>query len=176
MVLTNLSLIKLASEHKQSLLSLVEDFHSAGEYRFQSDLEQIHNDFDVYTQRLLAMEAGVGLSKGMVPQTTLWLVRDNTYLIGKSHLRHQLTPTLKHHGGHIGYIVRPSERGRGYGTRLLKLTLGKARDLGLSRILITCDTDNIPSVRVIGKNGGVLENQLISNVSGVMISRYWIYL
>jgi predicted acetyltransferase len=175
-MLANLSLVKLAPKHRQSFLSLVEDFHTAGEYRFQADLEQMHDNFDEYTQRLLGMEMGIGLPEGMVPQTTLWLVKDKNYLIGKSHLRHQLTSTLEHHGGHIGYFVRPSERGKGYGTCLLKLTLGAAYNIGLSRILITCDTDNVPSARVIEKNGGVLENQLISNVSEVMISRYWIQL
>jgi predicted acetyltransferase len=175
-MLANLSLIKLAPKHRQSFLSLVEDFHTAGEYRFQADLEQIHSNFDEYTQRLLAREVSIGLPEGKVPQTTLWLVKDSVELIGISHLRHQLTSTLEHHGGHIGYAVRPSERGKGYGTCLLKLTLGAAYSIGLSRILITCDTDNIPSVRVIEKNGGVLDNQLISSVSGVMISRYWIHL
>jgi predicted acetyltransferase len=85
-------------------------------------------------------------------------------------------PALEHHGGHVGYAIRPSERLKGYGTRLLALTLDKAREMGLGRVLVTCDTDNFASVRVIEKNGGVLENQVISNRSGKMISRYWIAL
>jgi predicted acetyltransferase len=53
------------------------------------------------------------------------------------------------------------------------LTLDRAREMVLDRVLVTCDTDNVASVRVIEVNGGVLENPLLSNRSGKMISRYW---
>lgn len=111
-----------------------------------------------------------------MPESTHWLVRDGTTFVGFSRLRHRLAPALEHHGGHVGYAIRPSERGKGYGTRILALTLNKAREMGLDRVLVTCDTDNLASVRVIEANGGVLQNQSVSNRSGKMISRYWISL
>jgi len=95
-------------------------------------------------------------------------------ILGESRLRHSLTPALEHHGGHIGYVIRPSQRRKGYGTLILALTLEKARALGIQRVRITCDTDNTGSVRIIEKNGGILSAQVISERSGKLISQYWI--
>ena len=110
-----------------------------------------------------------------MPENEFWLVSENRVL-GRVKLRHRLLPALEHEGGHIGYDIRPLERQKGYGTLLLKLTLLKAKELGLNRVLLTCDTDNIGSAGIIEKNGGVLSGQAISKKSGKPISQYWIEL
>lgn len=171
-----LKLIQLAPHHQAVLLAMLEEFEAAGERHFHLDLEQSRQNIQLYLQNLEDMASGIGLKAGIVPETTFWLVKGRSYFIGLSRLRPRLTPTLKHHGGHIGYAIRPAERRQGYATRLLKLTLDKARESGLQRVLLTCDTDNLASVRVIEKNGGALENQVVSNISGNLISRYWIAL
>jgi predicted acetyltransferase len=167
--------IALESEY----LSMAEEFWAkeswvAGENRFQNDRDLIENSFSAYIRRLDEENQSIRLKPGYVPSTTFWLAANNTQIIGESRLRHWLTTSLEHEGGHIGYVIRPSERRKGYGTCILALTLEKARDLGLNRVLLTCDTDNIGSARIIEQNGGKLENQEISNSSGKPISRYWI--
>ena len=148
----------------------------AGEKRFQNDRNLIENNFPAYIRRLDEENQTVELKSGYVPSTTFWLAANNTKIIGESRLRHWLTTSLEYEGGHIGYVIRPSARRQGYGTCILALTLEKAKDLGLNRVLLTCDTDNIGSARIIKQNGGKLASQGISNSSGKPISRYWINL
>jgi predicted acetyltransferase len=117
---------------------------------------------------------GRNLPDGFVPETIYWLLRDGQRVVARSSLRHRLTPHLEHEGGHIGYSVRPSDRGKGYGTAVCRLTLERARALGLPRVLITCDADNAASARIIEKNGGILEDERLSAQTGKMKRRYWI--
>ncbi len=171
-----LRLVKPDAQYRQPYLAMVEEFHSVGEDRaLRHQLELLTRDFETYVQRLQEMARGIGLKPGWVPQTTFWSVEPGLPLIiGTLQLRHWLTPALEKRGGHIGYAITPSRRGQGYGTRQLALGLKEARALGLTRVLITCDTDNIASTRVIQKNGGVFEDELLSEETGKLTSRYWI--
>jgi predicted acetyltransferase len=104
---------------------------------------------------------------GWSPSTYLWLV-DGEKFLGTLDIRHQLTPFLLEVGGSIGYDIRPSARSRGLGTQQLRLALPAANALGFDPVLVTCDTDNYPSRRVIEANGGALED-----VRGDKC-RYWV--
>lgn len=101
-----------------------------------------------------------------------WLVDDDRdYFIGEVAIRHRLNDALFLRGGHIGYVIRYDEWGKGYGTRMLKLALNKARERGLDKVLITCNDSNLASARVMEKNGCVLENKV--EVDGMVVRRYW---
>jgi predicted acetyltransferase len=102
-----------------------------------------------------------------VPSTTMWWVDGSEYL-GRISVRHRLTPALLEIGGHIGYDVRASVRRRGYATEMLRLALPVAHDLGIDPALLTCDTANVASRRVIERNGGVFEDERYSKL------RYWV--
>jgi len=60
-----------------------------------------------------------------------------------------------HVSGHLGYAVVPWKRRRGYATQALALLLPIAKELGLPRLLVTCDVSNAASCRVIEANGGI---------------------
>lgn len=157
---------------RTDFLALLDEQKQVGEDYFESELSQ--KDFDAYIQKLTQESKDLDLSPGIVPMNTFWLVNSAQTILGMSVLRHYLTPALEHHGGHIGYVIRPSQRNKGYGTLILALTLAKARLFRLRRVRITCDTDNIGSVRIIEHNGGVLSATTISERSGKNISQYWI--
>ena len=89
-------------------------------------------------------------------------------------MRARLTPALTDEGGHVGYDVRPSLRRRGYGTRLLQLGLAEAQARGIRPVLITCDADNLGSIAVIERNGGVLSDEALSPRSGKLMRRFWV--
>lgn len=95
---------------------------------------------------------------GHVPSTNLWWVEGEEYL-GRIAVRHRLTPGLLEVGGHIGYDVRRSRRREGHATAMLRATRPVAAALGIDPALVTCDTDNVASRRVIEANGGVLEDE-----------------
>ena len=167
----DVSLIELSLAHADSFRSWAEEFSASGEDRnHPQDLQ----DFPAFISRLEQGKQPEGLPEGIVPQTCYWLVDSDGRLLGETHLRHFLTPALEEEGGHIGYVIRPSERRKGYGTLILALALEKALARGLSRVLVTCDTENIGSARIIEKNGGILASRAISARSGKQISRYWI--
>ena len=90
----------------------------------------------------------------LVPSSVYWLVDAGGELLGEAHIRWRLNATLLHHGGHIGYMLRPSARGRGYGHRILALTLQAAAAGGLRRVLVTCDRANLASAAVIVPSRG----------------------
>jgi predicted acetyltransferase len=95
---------------------------------------------------------------GYVPQTVLWWAAGDAYL-GRLSIRHRLTPHLLHHGGHIGFEVRPTARRQGHATAMLAAALPLAAGLGIDPARIDCDVGNIGSRRVIEKNGGVLDEE-----------------
>jgi predicted acetyltransferase len=89
-------------------------------------------------------------------------------VVGFLALRHRLTAWLLEEGGHIGYSVRPSRRGQGHAVRALALAVRRSAELGLDRVLLTCDDDNRASARTIEHNGGVYEDTRNGR------RRYWI--
>ncbi|MET9380470.1 GNAT family N-acetyltransferase [Streptomyces sp. NPDC002928] len=104
---------------------------------------------------------------GWVHCTTFWYTEGDAYL-GRLTVRHRLTPFLLELGGHIGYDVRASARRQGHATAMLREALPYARALGLDRVLITCDTTNTASRKVIEANGGEFEDERGGKL------RYWI--
>ena len=85
-----------------------------------------------------------------------------------------LNDALLRIGGHIGYVVVPEFRRQGHATAILHLALQFAHDtLGLDLVLLTCDDDNIGSIKTIEKNGGVLEDVVSGPDLGKPKRRYW---
>jgi len=154
---------------ESAFLDMAAEFDRDGNSRYMRDA----TDFAAFLARARDEAAGSHLAAGTVPMSRFWLVDDGR-ILGSSRLRPVLTPALEHEGGHIGYDVRPSARGKGHGTTLLRLTLERARALGLERALLTCDANNIGSVRVIENNGGVLGAEVPSLQRAVLIRQYWI--
>ncbi len=104
---------------------------------------------------------------GYVPATTLWWVEGLEFL-GRLAIRHELNDALRTRGGHIGYWIRPSARRRGHASAALRAALPIAAALGLDPALITCDTDNLGSRRVIEGVGGRFAGQIGRE------RRYWV--
>lgn len=95
------------------------------------------------------------LKKWMVPQTSYWLY-DGDLPVGYGRIRHYLNDSLEQTGGHIGYAIRNTKRGKGYGNAILTLLLEECENLNIGTVQIGANIDNIPSNKVILKHNGVL--------------------
>jgi predicted acetyltransferase len=107
------------------------------------------------------------LPPDLVHETVLWFVDGDEWL-GRISIRHCLTPALLELGGHIGYMVRPAARRKGYATQMLTQSLPIAAGLGIDPALVTCDNDNVASRKVIQAAGGEFEDERHGKL------RYWV--
>ncbi len=108
--------------------------------------------------------------EGYAPSTLFILTSPQTGPAGALDLRHCLTPRLRAGGGHIGYGIRPCQRGNRYAPYMLALGLEKAKEMGIGQALVCCDEDNPASARTIEACGGVLASALDG------LRQYWIAL
>jgi len=171
----SLKLIKLTKEYENQLGEMLDEWRRDQELNhtdrspwaiFKNDW----HDFDFYLEHLERREA----TEDRVPDSVFFLLdEERDRLLGAVNIRHYLNDSLLREGGHIGDGIRPTERRKGYATEMIRLALDECRKLGIRRVLMTCDRDNIGSARSIVKNGGVLENEIV-NSEGVVEQRYWI--
>ena len=113
-------------------------------------------------------EMGINLPEGWVPDIQLVAFSRDRQAVDFLNLRLRLSDFLLEEGGHIGYSIRPSERGKGYAKESLRQGLQVAKGKNIKRALVTCSTENPASRAVILANGGVYED--VRNGT----ERYWI--
>lgn len=115
--------------------------------------------------------------KGTVNSDEYIFVReDDNKIVGMINLRRQLNDFLRTFGGQIGYCVRPSERGKGYGKKMLSECLDICRKNLMDKVLLTCDSTNEISKKTILSNGGVYEGSKFQEEENKTVERYWIKL
>lgn len=153
-------------ELERAFYEMNEELHGQSQFRE-------YDTFSGLLQKLAADEQQPD-NPAYVPMSVFWLVNDESRILGELRFRHYLNESLEQEGGHIGYHIRPSERGKGYGTAILRLMLARLREQNFPRVLVTCDTDNLASARIIERNGGIFHSHGISAWTGNPISRYWI--
>lgn len=159
-------------KYQDSFLAGLREFHQEGRM-LQYDFQIVSEGFERFLYHLKTQQDRTKLPPYIVPQSHFWLIDDDEF-IGILSLRRELNDTFIRIGGHIGYQVRPSKRRRGYGKELLRQGLQKAKELSFTRVLLTCDEDNIASKKVIESNGGQFENAILVEGSPIKKLRYWI--
>lgn len=172
----SIKLIKGSYEYKVQIIDMLKewiDYNNKNETNRSPWVifKNSYDDFDYYLNNLETSEP----KDGLVPDSTFFcLDEERNIIVGAVNIRHYLNDYLLAHGGHIGDGIRPSERRKGYATQMIQLALEECKILGINKVLMVCDKDNIASAKSIIKNGGILENEVIEN--GVIEQRYWIEL
>jgi predicted acetyltransferase len=170
-------LISPRLEDKEELLKMIEEIKIVDEgkrwqYAGTSSLEKLK--YEEWLEKVTKESIGKELAPNRVPASTFILVRNSdNKVVGIINIRHELNDYLLNFGGHIGYSIRPSERRKGLGTLQLEKALKIAKELNISRVLLTCDSENIGSAKTIEKCQGKLEN-FITKADGSILKRYWI--
>lgn len=131
---------------------------------FEQALERCLNmQYEEYAKKL-----------GRCQSKTFLLIRESdNRIIGSINIRWNLTEEMKQFGGNIGYGIRPTERRKGYNKINLYLGLIEAKKLGLDKVMLDCDVNNLGSARTMQALGGVLERTEVDPYDGLLTSVYW---
>ena len=172
-----LKLIQLTKEYEKQLGEMIEEWKADQEQNHtdRSPYAIFKNDYHDFSNYLEQLEHKTPTTD-CVPDSVFFLVdEEKNRLLGAVNIRHYLNDKLLQTGGHIGDGVRPSERRKGYATEMIRLALIECKKLGMDRVLIVCNKENVGSAKSIVKNGGILENEIVDS-EGQIMQRYWITL
>lgn len=166
----NLKLVKASEEYRNQISDMMEEWYNSGEKIVPYAIRRLdYKNFENYCKYLECKDD----KSGFVPDSTFFCMdEERNIMVGAVNIRHYLNEALLLNGGHIGDGVRPSERRKGIATKMISLALDECRKLGIEKVLMVCDKENIASAKSIINNGGVLENEV--EVDGVTEQRYWI--
>ena len=116
--------------------------------------------------------------RSIAGKITWYALTDGNRILGMLTLRHRLEYDDDdiEFASHIGYSVRPDERGRGYAKEMLRRAVPKAREIGIDRLRIICIESNTASRRTIEGCGGVLVDRITGEESGLTVCRYDIHI
>ena len=169
-------LVKPTINLKEQLLNYYKEWEMAGEKMNPGILRKVKpGHFRELVKVFQEIEIAENIAEGAVPESVYWLVNEKNRILGAITIRHSLTERMLNTEGHIGAGIRPSERMKGYGAKILELALDKMREMGFQKALVTCNEDNIGSEKAIIKNGGIKDNDFIE-AHGNIVKRFWITL
>lgn len=170
-----LKLVKGSAEYREQIVGMLEEWlahddgHDKDELTPHAIFKNDYKDFDNY---LAHLEYTVPQNGKVLDSTFFCLDEERNIMVGAINIRHYLTDFLLNYGGHIGDGIRPSERRKGYATKMLALAMDECKKLGIERVLMVCDDANAGSAKSIENVGGVLEN--VVEYEGDKLRRYWI--
>ncbi|UJD02799.1 GNAT family N-acetyltransferase [Streptococcus oralis] len=155
-------------EDKEAILEMMAEFEQTQSAHDGGFWDAENFVYEEWLKNNQDHEMGINLPEGWVPDIQLVAFSIDGQAVGFLNIRLCLNDFLLEEGGHIGYSIRPSERGKGYAKEALRQGLQVAKEKNIKKALVTCSTENPASRAVIVANGGVLED--VRNG----IERYWI--
>ena len=166
----NMELRRPRLADKETVLEMMAEFEKSQSAHDGGFWDTENFVYEEWLEENLQAEAGLNIPENWVPAIQLVSFDVAGQALGFLNLRLRLNDYLLEKGGHIGYSIRPSERGKGYAKESLRQGLQIAKEKNIKRALMTCSTENPASRAIILANGGKLED--VRNGT----ERYWIEL
>ncbi len=151
---------------KEDAIDYIREFLEYGsEINGAGGLHRFLDDYEGWLKKL-DMDYTMVPGEERVPARTYFLVRESdSRIIGMINIRLALNERLSHYGGHIGYSIRPTERGKGYNNINLYLGLKVCRKYGIERIFMDADLENPASWKTMEAFGGVRIREYYDDVN-----------
>ena len=153
---------------KEAILEMMAEFEQTQSAHNGGFWDTENFDYEEWLETSHNKEMGINLPENRVPSIQFVSFDDVGRALGFLNLRLRLNEGLLNYAGHIGYSIRPSERGKGYAKEALRQGLQVAKEKNIKKALVTCSVKNPASRAVILANGGLIED--IRNG----VERYWI--
>lgn len=171
----NMRLVFPDITYKEKAIEYIKEFYDYGsEINGSGSLDRFlrESTYEEWLKKVLSDIDIANIREPRVPALTYFYVRDDDRIVGMINIRLALNDFLRKEGGHIGYSVRPSERGKHYATGMLNAALKVCDTVGINEVLISCDKENAASAGVIKNCGGVLKEEFYSEGFQEMIQMY----
>ncbi len=165
-------------ERKIEIIEFLDEFVKYGsDINGSGSLDKIYYGytFEEALDRCLKMEdeeyaKSIGRCQG---KTFLLIREDDNKIVGTINVRWNLNKKMLQFGGHIGYGIRPTERRKGYNKINLYLGMLEAKKVGLEKVMLDCDVNNLGSDKTLKALGGKLERTEIDPSDGILTNVYW---
>lgn len=156
-----LHLITPGKEHEALVGEYIREHRAQGENDLHGGaLVEKLGSYDDWLRQLADNAVTETVRPGWVRSSTWLVIRESDgKLIGMVDIRYELNAFLRLYGGNIGMGIRPSERGKGYGTLILEQALELCRKEGLKEVILACNKNNPASRQLILNYGGELEKE-----------------
>jgi predicted acetyltransferase len=163
--------------YKNQFEAMVCAYKCSDEIAYFDLYKEALEDFDKYVLKLQNNAKGIDIPEDWVTTHTFWLTNKEGKVLGVTRVRTcSDNEFVRNYAGNIGYDISPLHRQKGYGRSILKLGLEKAKSLGLDKLLVTCNYDNVGSIKIIENNGGIFESEVFCESKNTLLRRYWIEL
>ena len=153
---------------KETVLEMMAEFEKSQSAHDGGFWDAENFVYEEWLETNMQKEMGINLPENRVPSIQFVLFDKSGHALGFLNLRLRLNEGLLNHAGHIGYSIRPSERGKGYAKESLRQSLQVAKEKNIKQALVTCSVNNPASRAVILAKGGLIEDVRDG------VERYWI--
>lgn len=140
---------------KDDAIAYINEFREYGsQINGTGGLDRFTEDYEGWLRKLEEDYTRIP-NEEKVPARTCFLVRESDgRIVGMINIRLALNERLSRYGGHMGYSIRPTERGKGYNKINLYLGLKTCSRYGIESAFLDADLDNPASWRTMEALGG----------------------